>query len=153
MPIYNVEHSFPLKAQQKEALAEKITYIHTRAFTTLSIFVQVKYHHTNASTNDHFAGGKARSEASNRIMGYVRSSPSRTRADFLDVVEKIEHAWYVVVGERADEDEEDDKDKDKKKKDNKEESQTVKDAKQLLSVSLHPGLVGREKGFEIPEVS
>ena len=42
MPLYNVEHSYPLSLQQKTALAERITKLHATAFSTPSMFVQVR---------------------------------------------------------------------------------------------------------------
>ena len=42
MPLYNVEHSYPLKAEQKLDLAERITKLHARTFATPSMFVQVR---------------------------------------------------------------------------------------------------------------
>lgn len=60
-------------------------------------------------------------------------------------MEQIEHGWYVVLGERAD-DEED-------RKRLKESSGVEKKAKELVSVTLMGSYMGRELGFTIPEVS
>lgn len=144
MPFYNVEHSFPLNLKQKNAFAEQITYLHSRTFGAPSIFVQVKYFPVDASRDAHYVGGVIQHEAANRIIAYVRSSSSRSQEQFDRLAEQIEHAWYVVVGERAENGEE--------PKDRQESSATEKAAKELLSIGFVPGLSGREKGFIIPTV-
>lgn len=149
MPLYNVEHSFPLSIQQKQDLAERITKLHGSAFATLSIFVQVKFFQQDASAQNHFVGGTATEEASNRITAFVRTSPSRNQSDFDKLAQKVEDAWYIVLGEKSDGDEDEE---DKKKKDKKETPAKEKAAKELLSVVYIGGLSGREKGFPIPEV-
>ncbi len=143
MPLYNVEHSYPLTLEQKSDLAERITKLHSRTFTTPSIFVQVKYYQHDASAHNHFVGGKPKDETTNRIMGFVRSSAERKKEHFDKLAEQIENAWYVALGERAD-------DGDQRKP--KETPQREKDAKELLSIGFVGGLVGREKGFILPEV-
>lgn len=144
MPFYNVEHSFPLNLKQKNAFAEQITYLHSRTFGAPSIFVQVKYFPVDASRDEHYVGGVIQHEAANRIIAYVRSSSSRSQEQFDRLAEQIEHAWYVVVGERAENGEE--------PKDKQESSATEIAAKELLSIGFVPGLSGREKGFIIPTV-
>lgn len=144
MPFYNVEHSYPLDLKQKNALAEKITYLHSRAFGAPSIFVQVKYFPVDASSDTHYVGGVIQHDAANRIIAYVRSSSSRTQEQFDQLAEQIENAWYVVLGERAEDGEE--------SKDKKESSAIEQAAKELLSIGFVPGLSGREKGFIIPTV-
>lgn len=151
MPLYNVEHSFPLNVQQKQDLAERITRLHGTAFATLSVFVQVKFYQQDASAQNHYVGGVPQEQASNRITAFVRSSSSRSQEDFDKLAKKVEDAWYIVLGLKSDEDEEDEKDK-KDKNDKKEVSATEKAAKELLSVVYIGGLSGREKGFEIPVV-
>lgn len=149
MPLYNVEHSFPLDVQHKADLAERLTRLHANTFTTPSVFVQVKFYQQDASTHNHYVGGQPAEDATNRIIGFVRSSPGRSLEDFNKLAKKIEDAWYIVLGEKADGDDEEES-KDKKNK--KEESATQKAAKELLSVVFIGGLSGREKGFVIPEV-
>lgn len=149
MPLYNIEHSFPLQNEQKQDLAERITKLHGNTFSTLSIFVQVKFYQQDASAHNHFVGGQVLDEATNRIIAYVRTSSSRKQEDFDKLAKKIEDAWYIVLGEKSDEDDEGDK---KDKKDKKEESAVQKTAKELLSIVFIGGLSGREKGFEIPVV-
>lgn len=151
MPLYNVEHSFPLNAQQKTDLAERITNLHAQAFTTPSIFVQVSFHQHDASAQNNFLAGKPLKQSLNRIIAYVRSSSSRTKENFDKLAEDVEHAWYVVVGERIEA--EDEKEKKKKEKEQKETPESEKIAKELMSVAFVTGIVVREKGYAIPEVS
>lgn len=148
MPFYNVEHSFPLSMQQKTDLAERITKIHTTAFKTPSMFVNVKFYQEDASAHNYFVAGQPKDGANNRIMGYVRSSSGRKREHFDKLTEEIENAWYVVLGERSD----DDEDGEKKKDGNKDSSSSAKEAKELLSITLIGGIIVREKGYAIPEV-
>jgi len=128
--------------KQKQDLAERITKLHATAFTTPSLFVQVKFYQQDASSHNHFVGGQPREETTNRILGFVRSSAERRKEHFDMLAEQIENAWYVALGERADEG------KQGKKNDT---PQREKDAKELLSVGFVGGLVGREKGFVLPE--
>lgn len=149
MPLYNIEHSFPLSLPQKQDLAERITRHHANAFSTLAIFVQVKFYQEDASAHNHYVGGQPQEDASNRITAFVRTSSSRKQEDFDKLAKKIEDAWYIVLGEKSDEDDEDEK---KDKKDKKEESAGQKSAKELLSIAFIGGVSGREKGFIIPVV-
>ena len=41
MPMYEINHTIPLSDDQQSLLAERITYIHSRQFTTPSLFVNV----------------------------------------------------------------------------------------------------------------
>lgn len=50
MPIYEIQHSFPITRTQKDSLATAITQIHSRKFTTPKLFVQVYY--TDISERD-----------------------------------------------------------------------------------------------------
>lgn len=43
MPLYEVEHCIPLTGVQQDKLAELITQIHSRSFTTPSFFVNVDF--------------------------------------------------------------------------------------------------------------
>jgi phenylpyruvate tautomerase PptA (4-oxalocrotonate tautomerase family) len=55
MPFYQVHHSYPLTDEQRNALASRITYIHTRLFTVPSAFVNVGYE--NVSATPYYIGG------------------------------------------------------------------------------------------------
>lgn len=146
MPLYNVEHSFPLNSQQKADLAERITHLHATAFKTPSIFVQVKYFQEDASAQDHYVGGVLQSESTNRITALVRSSAQRKKEHFDKLAEQIENAWYVVLGERSDGEETNGTHS------GKGSSPTEAKAKELLSLVFIGGLMGREKGLPLPEV-
>lgn len=104
----------------------------------------------DASAHNHFLGGKPNDQAINRIVAYVRSSPDRKKEHFDKLAKEIENAWYIVVGERTDD--EGDEEAKKNKKDKKESTQSEKRAKEMLSIGFVGGLVTREKGFVIPEV-
>jgi phenylpyruvate tautomerase PptA (4-oxalocrotonate tautomerase family) len=39
MPMYNIEHTYPLTEEQKDQLADAITNIHTEKFTVPRFFV------------------------------------------------------------------------------------------------------------------
>ena len=149
MPMYTVEHSFPLTTAQKTDLAERITKLHSTKFTTPSVYVQVKFQSQDPSHQNHFVAGKLRKQSSNRILAYVRAGSTRPQSAYEELAEQIENAWYVVLEERFEGTEEDVK---KKEKEAKESSEKEKSAKELLSVAFVPGLIGREKGYTWPEV-
>ncbi|PYI35647.1 hypothetical protein BP00DRAFT_411913 [Aspergillus indologenus CBS 114.80] len=73
MPLYEIEHSIPLDKPQRDALAQAITHIYTRQFTTPSLFVNVKF--VDARNQHNYVAGKERSI--NRIIAYVRTGGSR----------------------------------------------------------------------------
>ena len=56
MPLYEVEHTIHLSPEQLDKLAEAITRIHTRAFTTPSLFVNIRF--TNVAQQVTYVGGK-----------------------------------------------------------------------------------------------
>ncbi|KAL4952841.1 hypothetical protein BDW69DRAFT_185082 [Aspergillus filifer] len=78
MPFYRIEHTIPLSKFQRDALATSITTIHTRKFTTPSLFVDVRF--TDAGRDVNYVGGKEC--AINRVTGYVRAGGSRSKTDF-----------------------------------------------------------------------
>ena len=43
MPLYQIEHIIPLTPEQQDALASALTTLHTRKFTTPSLFVNVQF--------------------------------------------------------------------------------------------------------------
>ena len=89
-------------------------------------------------------------ESINRIIAFVRSSASRTKEHYDKLAERIENAWYVVLGERTEGIDEEDVNRQEKEK--KESSNSEKKAKELLSIALVGNLVVREYGYAIPEV-
>ncbi|KAK1145395.1 hypothetical protein N8T08_004270 [Aspergillus melleus] len=93
MPLYTIEHSTPLSKPQRDALAQSITYIHTRKFTTPSLFVNVQF--VDSTHRCNYIAGKER--PINRILAHVRSGGNRTTPDFEDLARKIESAWNDIV--------------------------------------------------------
>jgi phenylpyruvate tautomerase PptA (4-oxalocrotonate tautomerase family) len=57
MPWYDVEHVFPLTDQQRDAIARRITDIHTQKFTTPKLFVHVQFR--DASEDMTYIAGEA----------------------------------------------------------------------------------------------
>ncbi|RDW81411.1 uncharacterized protein DSM5745_04968 [Aspergillus mulundensis] len=95
MPFYQIEHSTPLIRPQRNALALAITTIHTRKFATPSLFVNVRF--TDSGDHVNYVGGKE-CTSMNRVLAYVRSGGSRSKADFDDMALKIQAAWDEIVG-------------------------------------------------------
>ncbi|RAH81328.1 hypothetical protein BO86DRAFT_287976, partial [Aspergillus japonicus CBS 114.51] len=95
MPLYEIEHSIPLNKPQRDALAQAITHIHTRQFTTPSLFVNIKF--VDARNQHNYIAGKERSI--NRIIAYVRTGGSRTQTDFEETTLRIAEAWDRIVNE------------------------------------------------------
>ncbi|RAK72266.1 uncharacterized protein BO72DRAFT_452816 [Aspergillus fijiensis CBS 313.89] len=93
MPLYEIEHSIPLDKPQRDALAQAITHIHTRQFTTPTLFVNIKF--VDARTQHNYVAGRERSI--NRIIAYVRTGGSRTHADFEETSLRIAQAWDQIV--------------------------------------------------------
>lgn len=58
MPLYEVEHHVPLRDNQRDTLAKQITNIHSRLFTTPSLFVNVRFLDKGASGDYTYVGGK-----------------------------------------------------------------------------------------------
>jgi len=146
MPLYQVNHSYPLTLSQKTTLAEAITKLHSRKFKTPSIFVNVKFHAEDASADEYFMAGQVRPNSTNRIDAMVRTSEKRTKKDFDELALKVESAWYdVVIGEVETEG----SNKGKRKNVN-EQSDKTRDAVKLLFVVFHPMIAALENGVTIP---
>ena len=56
MPLYEVEHCIPLSKFQRSQIAREITHIHTRKFTTPSLFVNVRF--TDVSGDSMYVAGE-----------------------------------------------------------------------------------------------
>ncbi|OGM50992.1 hypothetical protein ABOM_000050, partial [Aspergillus bombycis] len=97
MPLYEVEHCIALSQAQRTELAQAITHIHTRKFTTPSLFVNVRF--LDASNSCSYVGGKER--AINRIIAYVRPGGNRTTADFEELAQRVTDAWNQIVVQGA----------------------------------------------------
>ncbi|KNG86961.1 hypothetical protein ANOM_004189 [Aspergillus nomiae NRRL 13137] len=114
MPLYEVEHCIALSKAQRNELAQAITLLHTRKFTTPSLFVNVRF--VDASNSCSYIGGKevrysySPSEihfqtliqrAINRIIAYVRPGGNRTTADFEELAQRVTDAWNQIVVQGA----------------------------------------------------
>ncbi len=67
MPYYSVNHICPLTHTQQDALATRITHIHTRKFTAPSLFVNVVFE--DFSGKCAYVGGK-------RVLKFPLLNPS-----------------------------------------------------------------------------
>jgi len=157
-----VQHTYPLSSSQQLALAEAITTLHSTTFVVPRPFVNVVFQHlqpgTSSGTTTYFLAGKPTAHNAagpNRILGMVRQGPSRTKADFDRLAQRIEDSWYEVVnGPASDKNgggrvsvngEAADRAKEKEKAD--------RNAKKLHFVAMYPMLAARENGTTIPGVS
>ncbi|GAB1199689.1 hypothetical protein APSETT444_009046 [Aspergillus pseudonomiae] len=93
MPLYEVEHCIALSKAQRDELAQAITLLHTRKFTTPSLFVNVRF--VDARNSCSYIGGKERSI--NRIIAYVRPGGNRTTADFEELAQRVTDVWNQIV--------------------------------------------------------
>jgi phenylpyruvate tautomerase PptA (4-oxalocrotonate tautomerase family) len=95
MPFYDIHHSVPLSALQQRTLAEKITYLHSRKFTTPSLFVNVLFH--DSSKDIVYVGGKPKTFSV--VFARVRTGGTRTQAHFEELCEEVTGAWDEVVND------------------------------------------------------
>ena len=58
MPLYEIEHHVPLRDNQKDTLAKQITNIHSRLFTTPSLFVNIRFLDKSESRDFTYVSGK-----------------------------------------------------------------------------------------------
>ncbi|KIW31639.1 uncharacterized protein PV07_03257 [Cladophialophora immunda] len=99
MPVYSIQHSYPLTQYQKSLLAHKITVLHSTEFLTPSLFVNVHYI-PGEPASDFFLAGKPYNgglTSPNRIMATVRVGPKRTKERFDAFALRLQDAWYEVV--------------------------------------------------------
>lgn len=139
MPFYQVFHTCPLATDQRQSIATAITNLHCTAFKTPSFFVHVSFVKQQAAPVDdtYFVAGKPHSNNSNRVVGVVRTSPSRTKADWDELAAKIEDAWNEAVGAC----------KGKETSD----GASFDEEKRLSAVMFTPIIAVREGGMAIPE--
>ncbi|CAH0020690.1 unnamed protein product [Clonostachys rhizophaga] len=138
MPFYQIYYSCPLTQDQRQALAQSITDLHCAAFTTPSFFVHVKFLPQDAGDGTSFLAGKPTTLTSNRIIGILRISPARKKADFDALSAKIEDAWYEVVNGGTESVEQ-------------RRARHEMNPKRLLMVTLTPMMCIREGGMVLPE--
>ncbi|KAM0558103.1 hypothetical protein ACHAPJ_005270 [Fusarium lateritium] len=137
MPFYQIYHSHPLNKAQRQDLAGAITQLHCDAFKTPSFFVHVRFFEEHNGDDAYFVAGKSHPATSNRVIGIVRTSASRSKADFDDLGAKIEEAWYNALKlasptEKAPWKRED-------------------EARRLIMVTFLPMITIREGGMAVPE--
>lgn len=138
MPFYQVFHSYPLTDDEQQAVASAITNLHATTFTTPTMFVHVQFTRSDESgATTYFMAGKRRTIESNRIVGVVRTSTGRTKADFDTLAQKIEDAWYDAVGVQLGE--------------LGEPFPAGHEAKKLSLVAFTPLITVREAGVAAPE--
>ncbi|KAJ4129866.1 hypothetical protein NW768_006836 [Fusarium equiseti] len=137
MPFYQVHHSCSLSGHQRQLLARSITDLHCEAFNTPRFFVHVRFFTEDNKDNTYFVAGEPHSDTSNRIVGLVRTSASRSKADFDKLAEAIEESWYDILGlqppERAG------------------GWNSEKEKNRLIMVTFTPMVALREAGMTIPE--
>ena len=145
---HQVHHSYPLKPAEKQKLAESLTHLHATTFTVPSVFIHVRFSSHDATAHSYFVGGKPRTDCTNHILGYVRTSSSRTKAHFDGLAEKIEEAWRAAVyGDMIEEGQ----NKGKRQKE-VDELERDKVARKLLVTAFLPMSAIREGGLALPEV-
>ncbi|KAF2093276.1 hypothetical protein NA57DRAFT_48587 [Rhizodiscina lignyota] len=98
MPMYTVEHSYPLTAEQKNQLAEALTKIHTEKFTVPRFFVNINI----KDISSEWTYGAGMRNKANRISGQIRWGPSRTDEMLYEIIEEIHAAWASIVGTKGD---------------------------------------------------
>lgn len=139
MPYYEVYHSYPLTGEQQQEIASAITNLHAITFTTPSLFVHVQFIKSDESGSTvHFMAGTRRSAQTNRIIGIVRTSAKRTKADFDQLAQRIENAWYSALGVSFNE--------------STQQLPPSEEGKKLTLVAFTPLLHVREWGLAAPEV-
>lgn len=138
MPYYELHHSHPLTDAQKQSLAQAITAIHVKAFSTPSMFVNVHFIKEDLAQGNFFIAGKREDKNSNTVLAYVRTADSRTKADFDKVCSEIEDAWYATVGKGSD------------SKNVEHPYLSGEPETRLHAVALLPIVTAREAGFTIP---
>jgi phenylpyruvate tautomerase PptA (4-oxalocrotonate tautomerase family) len=139
MPFYEVHHSHPLTNEQQQEIASAITNLHATTFTTPSLFVHVHFTKSDESGGAvHFMAGTRRSAQTNRIIGTVRTSAKRTKADFDRLAQRIESAWYSALSVNFDE--------------TTQQLSPSDEGKRLALVAFTPLLHVREWGLGAPDV-
>ncbi|KIW18088.1 hypothetical protein PV08_02375 [Exophiala spinifera] len=102
MPLYEIEHCVPLSRAERDELARAITEVHTRKFSTPSLFVNIKFTSTEVAEDDEekrrvhlYIAGKERSV--NRILGFVRGGGPRTPTHLGELAQQIQDAWDRII--------------------------------------------------------
>ena len=149
MPLYDFHHAIPLTPIQKQLIAERTTYLHSRKFTTPSLFVNVFFtpcgpeastssgSSNNSNTEgigyDSFVAGKPK--LYNKCFINVRPGGTRKTEDFEYICDEVVKIWDGVVYEEG---------LPVEKRDEKRSMRAV-----FVQASLVAGL---EAGFKVPMV-
>ena len=48
MPLYEIEHVYPITPEQQQSIADALVKIHSEVLMTLGLFVQMQFKDTNA---------------------------------------------------------------------------------------------------------
>lgn len=144
MPLYEVVHSFPLSAIQKQRFATCVTEAHTRAFKTPSLFINVLFKYEDITKENYFVAGKVKRNCTNRIKALVRTSEARRKEHFDNLASEIENAWDQVLSDSV-------------TCENSQQGQhndtAYTQASRLIIVAFVPVISGRELGLTLPKVS
>ncbi|RSM19124.1 hypothetical protein CDV31_002045 [Fusarium ambrosium] len=134
MPFYETHHSYPLSDDERQSIARSITDLHCTAFKTPSFFVHIQFVSRDINDRTYYMAGKPRVVNSNRIIGVVRTSPSRTKSEFDSLASDIEDAWYKALSTTR-----------------TEGTSHATEVQRLLMVTFVPMVTIREGGMAIPE--
>ena len=112
--------------------------------------MHVRFVSHDATDKAYYVAGKARPDCANRIIGFVRTSSSRSKSDFDNLAAKIEEEGWrnAVYGDVITVE---GKDKGKRQKE-VDETEKEMQARKLLAVAFVPLIAVREEGLAIPEV-
>ncbi|KAH8807812.1 hypothetical protein F5884DRAFT_900143 [Xylogone sp. PMI_703] len=95
MPLYEVEYSIPLSKAERDEIAQAITHIHTRRFSTPSLFVNVRF----TDVREHFMYVAGKQRTINRVIAVVRAGGPRTVDGFGELAEQIIQAWDRIIND------------------------------------------------------
>jgi phenylpyruvate tautomerase PptA (4-oxalocrotonate tautomerase family) len=173
MPFYEIIHHTKLTHKQRETLAEGITTLHSKTFSAPSHFVNIKFSSAhNASilapsspaVPEYFIAGQARTHP-NIIFAHVRGGASRNNDVFKRLAEDIEKIWDDAVGlplykpsghpaeTHPPQAEGGEEEKWKQAQGAPQPEINWNDERRLQAVFIVPGMIARESGFSIPDVS
>lgn len=138
MPFYQVYHSYPLNDLHRRLLAARITTLHCEAFNAPRLLVHVRFFPEHSPDHTYFVGGVSHSSSSNRIVGLVRTSASRSKEEFDKLAEAIEKGWNEIL--RVD-----------VPKHDGDEWVFKEEEKELMMVAFTPMVTVRERGLTVPE--
>ena len=96
MPFYEIQHAYPMSVSQRDTLATSITEIHTRLFTTPSLFVHIQFQHLGPNTPTRASYNAGKACTANRILAHIRPGGSRSRDDLNVLCAKVKEAWDEV---------------------------------------------------------